>query len=190
GYADDEAATRAIIDEEGWLHTGDLGKLDGRGRLTLVGRAKDVVVTSSGENVYPEDVEARLGAVAYVAEYCIGGVPDGRGGQRLACAAVPAKNTEGELEHARAKEALHKALSALPLAQRPAIVELFDEPLERTSTRKIKRKAAMDAVVRAQKGEGRGAVRVISGEAAGIVQAAVANLARRRPADVTPELSL
>src|SRR5690606_4590132 len=54
GYADDEAATRAIIDEEGWLHTGDLGKLDGRGRLTLVGRAKDVVVTSSGENVYPE----------------------------------------------------------------------------------------------------------------------------------------
>ena len=190
GYADDEAATRAIIDEEGWLHTGDLGKLDGRGRLTLVGRAKDVVVSSSGENVYPEDVEARLGVVPHVAEYCIGGVPDGRGGQRLACAAVPSRDERGELERGAARDALQKALLALPVAQRPAIVELFDEPLERTSTKKIKRKAAMEAIVRAQKGEGRKAVRVLSGEAAGIVQAAVANLARRRPADVTPERSL
>ena len=86
GYADDEASTRETIDEDGWLHTGDLGRLDGRGRLTLVGRAKDVVVSSSGENVYPEDVEARLGAVPHISELCVVGVPDERGGQRLACA--------------------------------------------------------------------------------------------------------
>ena len=63
GYTD-EAATREAIDAEGWLHTGDLGKLDKKGRLVIVGRAKDVVVSPSGENVYPDDVERRLGEVA------------------------------------------------------------------------------------------------------------------------------
>jgi len=198
GYADDEASTRQAIDEDGWLHTGDLGKLDGRGRLVLVGRAKDVVVSSSGENVYPEDVEARLGAVPHVRELCIVGVPGERGGQRLACAAVvgslngkvDGNEEDAARERALAREALHDAFSQLPPVQRPAIVELFDEPFERTSTKKVKRTLVQAAVLRAQKGEGRPLLRAWAGEAAGVVQAAVATLARRRPADVTPELSL
>ena len=190
GYADDAGATREAIDEDGWLHTGDLGKLDGRGRLTLVGRAKDVVLTSSGENVYPEDVEARLGTIAQVRELCVVGIPDERGGQRLACAAVVERHAEGADGRAAARNALDRALLALPLAQRPAIVELFDEPFERTSTKKIKRSLVAAAIVRAQKAETRGALGQKGGETAGIVQTAVANLARRRPADITPALSL
>jgi len=190
GYADDEAATRAVIDADGWLHTGDLGKLDGRGRLTLVGRAKDVVISSSGENVYPEDVEARLGTVPHVLELCIGGVPDGRGGQRLACAAVANRAPDGSMQTAAARESLHKAFQKLTPLERPAVVEVFDEPLARTSTKKIKRAFAMDAVVRAQQTEAKAPLRVISGEAAGIVQAAVANLARRRLAEVRPDSTL
>ncbi|MFO0670586.1 MAG: AMP-binding protein [Polyangiaceae bacterium] len=62
GYTDPEA-TKQVIDEDGWLHTGDLGKFDKKGRLSIVGRLKDVIVTTTGENVYPDDVENRLGKI-------------------------------------------------------------------------------------------------------------------------------
>src|SRR5690606_7342536 len=111
--------TSKVIDEEGWLHTGDLGKLDNKGRLTLVGRAKDVVVASNGENVYPDDVEARLGTPQGVEELCVLGAADGRGGERLACVAVPSKDEmlSRDERHAKCRTALEKAASELPPAQ-------------------------------------------------------------------------
>jgi long-chain acyl-CoA synthetase len=88
GYTDEEA-TREAIDAEGWLHTGDLGRLDKKGRLEIVGRVKDVVISPTGENIYPDDVERRLGSVPHVAELAVVGV-ELRGGERLGCLAVPA----------------------------------------------------------------------------------------------------
>lgn len=73
GYTDEEA-TRRTIDAAGWLHTGDLGRIDRNGRLGIVGRLKDVVISPTGENVYPEEVEQRLGAVPHVAELAVVGV--------------------------------------------------------------------------------------------------------------------
>lgn len=58
GYLDEPELTRRTIDEDGWLHTGDLGRLDASGHLHLVGRSKNMIVTAGGKNVYPEDVEA------------------------------------------------------------------------------------------------------------------------------------
>ena len=49
--------------EDGWLRTGDLGKLDRAGRLVIIGRVKDVIVTSTGENIYPDDIERLLGTI-------------------------------------------------------------------------------------------------------------------------------
>ncbi|HNH48235.1 MAG TPA: AMP-binding protein, partial [Myxococcota bacterium] len=66
GYYANEESTRAVLDSEGWLHTGDLGRMDPKGRLIIVGRAKDVVVTASGENIYLDDLEARLGSISGV----------------------------------------------------------------------------------------------------------------------------
>lgn len=73
----------------GWLRTGDLGELDDRGRLRVLGRADEVIVTG-GEKVAPTAVEAALGAQQSVAQACVVGLPDPEWGQRVVAAVVPA----------------------------------------------------------------------------------------------------
>ena len=89
GYFGNDTATKATVDAEGWLHTGDMGRLDHKGRLFLVGRAKEVVVTASGENIYLDDVENLLGVIVGIEEYVLVGLDDPRGGERLGCSPVP-----------------------------------------------------------------------------------------------------
>jgi long-chain acyl-CoA synthetase len=60
GYWDDPEATARVIDEDGWYHSGDIGKLDAAGRLVLSGRTKDRIVLPNGFKVYPEDLENAL----------------------------------------------------------------------------------------------------------------------------------
>jgi long-chain acyl-CoA synthetase len=62
GYWNNEAATKEMIDQDGWLHTGDLGALDDDGFLSITGRKKDLIITSSGKNVAPAVLEDRLRA--------------------------------------------------------------------------------------------------------------------------------
>ncbi len=142
GYTD-EAATREVIDEQGFLHTGDLGKLDKQGRLQIVGRVKDVIVTASGENVYPDDVENRLGKIDHIEELAIVGLesPSHPNAERVACLAVPAAATDVDRSARmdRAMRALREAIGKLPYNMQPAIVHLIDAPLPRTATRKVKR---------------------------------------------------
>jgi long-chain acyl-CoA synthetase len=137
GYTDDDA-TRDAIDAEGWLHTGDLGRLDKKGRLEIVGRIKDVVIAPTGENVYPDDVEKRLGSVRHVAELAIVGIPI-RGGERLACLAVPDGGGDRATRNEQARAALRAAIDELPAGQRPSVVHLYEAALPRTPTRKVKR---------------------------------------------------
>jgi long-chain acyl-CoA synthetase len=140
GYTDDVATARTI-DGEGWLHTGDLGKLDKHGRLVLVSRMKDVVVGPTGENVYPDDVEQRLGSIDGVAELVILGVAS-VSGEKVACLAVPERgedDTDRGARNERARTELQRAFDKLPYGQRPAILHLSDQPLPRTATRKVKR---------------------------------------------------
>jgi long-chain acyl-CoA synthetase len=62
GYWENEEATRAVLDDDGWYHTGDLGEIDKDGFLWLRGRKKDMIVLADGTNVYPEDIENALAA--------------------------------------------------------------------------------------------------------------------------------
>ena len=80
GYADDPEATRAAIDADGWLHTGDIGRLDADGYLTITDRLKDMYICG-GFNVYPAEVEQVLARLDGVAESVVIGVPDDRLGE-------------------------------------------------------------------------------------------------------------
>jgi O-succinylbenzoic acid--CoA ligase len=86
-YRGDPERTAAVL-RDGWLHTGDLGRLDPDGRLTLLGRRDDLVI-SGGVNVHPDEVEAVLAAHPGVAEAAVAGRPDPEWGQRVAAFVVP-----------------------------------------------------------------------------------------------------
>jgi acyl-CoA synthetase (AMP-forming)/AMP-acid ligase II len=80
GYLDDPAATAEAIDDDGWLHTADLGNLDETGRLRIVGRKKDMFIVG-GFNAYPAEIESFLLEHPAVAQAAVIGVPDERLGQ-------------------------------------------------------------------------------------------------------------
>jgi long-chain acyl-CoA synthetase len=68
GYFKNPEATAQIIDNEGWLHTGDLGTIDSEGNIFIRGRNKTMILSGSGQNIYPEEIEARLNNMPYVME--------------------------------------------------------------------------------------------------------------------------
>ena len=193
GYADDPAATAGAIDADGWLHTGDLGTIDRHGKLTLVGRSKDVIVSASGENLYPDDVERALGDVDGIKELVVLGIADPKGGERAALLAVP--DTEGldpderAIARERAMKNLRAKLRELPPAWFPAVILPYDATLPRTATRKVKRNEVRPIVERLVAASA--APRATSsGGATTPVRTAVAAIARRAPESISPATRL
>lgn len=89
GYHGDPQASAKTLDDDGWMHTGDLGRLDARGYLTITGRLKDMIVRG-GENIYPVEIENLLAQHPSVAEAAVIGVPDDKWGETVACFIRPA----------------------------------------------------------------------------------------------------
>ena len=83
GYLDLPEATAEAIDQEGWLHTGDLGAMDARGHCRIAGRLKEMIIRG-GENIYPREIEAILEEHPSVAAAAVIGVPDARFGEQVA----------------------------------------------------------------------------------------------------------
>jgi long-chain acyl-CoA synthetase len=190
GYFGNEDATAAVIDADGWLHTGDLGRLDTRGQLVLVGRSKDVIVSTSGENVYPDDVEDLLGRVDGVDELCVVGIARGDT-EVVACIAVPQKDGDRAASHARAHRGLRDAFEKLPRHCQPSVVHLYDAELPKTATRKVKRSDVRRIVERLAAAAETMQVDDVRGAGAlGLVQRAVGAIASREPASVLPSMSL
>jgi len=84
GYHDNAEASRHTLDEEGWLHTGDLGTLDNRGVLRVTGRIKDMIIRG-GENLFPAEIENALLEHPSLAEVAVVGLPDPKFGEIVAC---------------------------------------------------------------------------------------------------------
>lgn len=101
GYFEDPAATRAALDHEGWLHTGDIAVMSGEGALAIVDRKKDLIIVS-GFNVYPAEVEHVLVQLPQVADAAVVGVRDPAQGEAVRAFVVPepALWPEGESEPA------------------------------------------------------------------------------------------
>jgi fatty-acyl-CoA synthase len=89
GYFGMPAETAAALDGDGWLRTGDLAAMDGRGYLTITGRLKDMIIRG-GENIYPREVEDVLFAHPAVAQVAVVGLADGKWGERVAAVIKPA----------------------------------------------------------------------------------------------------
>jgi fatty-acyl-CoA synthase len=88
GYYKMEDRTREVIDEDGWLHTGDLATIDDNGYVKITGRAKDMIIRG-GENVYPREIEEFLYTHPEISDVQVYGVPDQRYGEQVAAAVIP-----------------------------------------------------------------------------------------------------
>ena len=78
GYYENEEATKACIDEEGFFHTGDLGYLDANNFIIITGRKKNVIISKNGKNIFPEEIESLLSRSPFVVESLVSGQDDGK----------------------------------------------------------------------------------------------------------------
>jgi long-chain acyl-CoA synthetase len=107
GYLGRPEETAAVISRDGWLRTGDIGRLDHDGFLTLVGRSKEMIIRG-GENIYPREIEDVLAADPAVLEAAVIGVPDERWGEVVVAfvQARPGTTIDVEALHGRCREQL------------------------------------------------------------------------------------
>jgi O-succinylbenzoic acid--CoA ligase len=141
GYLDEEAATAEVL-RGGWLQTGDLGRLDAHGRLTVLARRTDLIL-SGGENVYPAEVEAVLADHPAVAEVAVVGRPDPRWGQVPVAVVVPRRTAADQLPGLQAWARSRLAAFKVPAEVLPAT------ELPRTAAGKVDRAAVQAAVTAA-----------------------------------------
>ncbi len=159
GYYNRPDATSQVL-EDGWLRTGDLGYCDQQGNLFITGRAKEVIVLSSGKNVYPEEIEAHYQKSPYVREICVLGLQSRPGepfSERLHAVVVPNFELLRERKIVNSREAIRFDLETLsqqlPSTKRILSYDVWQEDLPRTTTRKLKR-FAIEQRVREQQAAG------------------------------------
>ncbi len=165
GYYNDPELTAETI-KNGYLHTGDLGRTDGKGHLYIVGRKKDVIIGLNGENVYPDELEERYRETPFIKELCVVGLPEAElkdtpspddKGEAVACLVVPAYDApqaEGlprEEVRDKVREHVRQVSAKLSVAKRVKILHLTDLELPKTATRKVKRKLVVEELRRLER---------------------------------------
>jgi long-chain acyl-CoA synthetase len=139
GYFQDREATEAVL-KDGWLYTGDLGRLDAAGHLFLVGRQKDVIIDIDGKNAYPDELEELYGHHPHLKELSVVGLPEEGGGEKVACLCVPAwKDRPRDEVRAELEEHFRRVSLDQPFHRRVKVLRFWDGELPRTATRKVKR---------------------------------------------------
>jgi len=141
GYYLDEEATAETLDEFGWLHTGDLGRLDSDGFLFLTGRSKNMILTSSGQNVYPEEIESVLNNMPCVEESLV----VENEGKLVALVYPDLESVDKACMKGRQVETMmeenRKSLNLkLPGFSQIARLKVLYQEFEKTPTKKIKRR--------------------------------------------------
>jgi len=144
GYWNRPDATAAVV-RDGWLHTGDLGRLDEHGQLVITGRSKEIIVLSSGKNIYPEEVEAHYRQSSIIKELCVIGLtsPTEPTAERLHAVIVPDMDVLRERKIVNTSELIRFELEglsvSLPAYKRVLGFDVSMEALPRTTTGKLKR---------------------------------------------------
>ena len=167
GYYNRPDATAETL-RDGWLMTGDLGVMDAAGRVRITGRKKEIIVLSSGKNIYPEEIEAYYLHSPYVKELCVMGLerPGEPSAERLHAVVVPNQEVMRERKVLNMREVLRFEIEtigvALPSHKRVLSFEVWTQDLPRTTTRKLKRfeiAARAHERAAAEAAAGRGAAR-------------------------------
>ncbi len=151
GYLDAPEATARILTADGWLRTGDLGRIDHRGFIFITGRSKDLIVTEGGKNVYPEEIEQKFADSPWVAEVLIlgRGRSEGHSGEDVIAlcfpnydavrAAFPGHEADEEFVRSLLRSEVQRVNKALPQYMKVVDFKIRETEFEKTSTRKIKR---------------------------------------------------
>lgn len=140
GYYKNEEATREVLDADGWLHTGDMGVIDADGYLFLRGRSKCMILGPSGQNIYPEEVEAVLDTRPYVLESLV--IEDNGGLTALIYPDFDTAAKEGMDQATFIKyieDTLPEVNKELPNYAKLKKIEVMSEAFERTPKKSIKR---------------------------------------------------
>jgi long-chain acyl-CoA synthetase len=140
GYYKNPEATAAAIDADGWLHTGDLGVIDAEGTIFISGRSKTVILGPSGQNIYPEEIEAKLNSLPFVAESLV----IERNGRLFALVYPDLERVDqlrlDERELVQRMEKNRLTLNRiLPPYASIAKIDVYSEEFQKTPTKKIKR---------------------------------------------------
>jgi acyl-CoA synthetase len=137
GYFDDQAATEAAFNAQGWFMTGDLGWVDDAGYLRITGRLKDVIIRG-GRNIYPARIEALAMTHDAVEKAAAFAVADSRLGERVCLAVVARKDMQAEPEEILR----HLDLAGLPRYDMPEFVLPLEEMPLTASGKIMKRELA------------------------------------------------
>ena len=146
GYYNNEEATKEVLSEDGWLNTGDVGHEDQNHYLYLTGRAKSVIVTDGGKNVFPEEIEDHFQLYDEIDQICIIGylVNKETKAEGIRAIIYPSANanktysTEDALK-ARMNDIISEVNKELQSYKKITRMDISNEPLPMTSTKKIKR---------------------------------------------------
>ena len=146
GYYNNEEATKEVLSEDGWLNTGDVGHEDQNHYLYLTGRAKSVIVTDGGKNVFPEEIEDHFQLYDEIDQICIIGylVNKETKAEGIRAIIYPSSNakktysTEDALK-ARMNDIIREVNKELQSYKKITRMDISNEPLPMTSTKKIKR---------------------------------------------------
>lgn len=154
GYHNQPEMTSEVIDENGWLHTGDIAKISKEGHIYITGRIKNMIVLSGGKKVFPEEVEAVLEKSPYFSEVCVlgisrtFGVKDGT--EEITAVIVPSSDIcekyEWDIVDKLIKSEVKKLSLRLTAYKRPINIIVRKDPLPRTTTRKVKRKEVKEFI--------------------------------------------
>ena len=140
GYYRNESATKQVI-RDGLLHTGDLGYLDEDGYLYITGRSKNVIVSGTGKNIYPIELEELYRHSSDIAEICVIGITDSSSGEAVHAVIVP--NCDGERQHTELEQAIREHLQRcarnLPTHQYLHKVHFWNVELPKTPNFEIDR---------------------------------------------------
>lgn len=154
GYYENEEATRETIDEEGWLNTGDLAKIDKDGFIFITGRKKFVIVLKNGKNVYPEELEILINKIAGVTESFVYGKQEEDGDYKVSAKIVYDKDIMKDVYGLEDKEEIKERLwqevkkinKTMPTYKYIKGIIVTDEELIKTTTKKIKRHEEMKKI--------------------------------------------